>query len=342
MPKLFKRNKSPYWFIECSADGKRYRRSTKTANKKEAERMLHSVADKINRGAFVVQDEIPAPQFAEKYLIYSQNHKSKSSYITDRVTVTRFFKMFNYPLKKICTLHVEEFISSEIKKGKKNSSVNRAIEVLKAMFNKAVQWNYLSQNPAGNVKKLPNTTKKLPRFLSDDEIRTVLPECSPWLRSIVTTLILTGLRVGELANLTWNDINFKQQRIHIQSKDGWTPKTYEIRTIPMHIAVYNILQKLPKDKKYVFSSLEGVKINSNNLQKRYFKKVITKLNLKNVTIHTLRHTFASHLIMKGVDILTVSKLLGHASTKTTEIYSHIAPDHFNAAIERLSLPIIGD
>ena len=102
----------------------------------------------------------------------------------------------------------------------------------------------------------------------------------------------------------------------------------------MHPAVIDILKKLPKNTKYVFMSPEGCKINSHNLQRRYFAKITKKLKLKGVTIHTLRHTFASHLVMKGVDLLTVSRLLGHSNTKTTEIYSHIAPDHLQSAIDR--------
>ncbi|MBI5574721.1 MAG: site-specific integrase, partial [Elusimicrobia bacterium] len=189
------------------------------------------------------------------------------------------------------------------------------------------------------IKKLPNTTKKLPRFLTVDEFNAVLDECSPWLYNIIATLIATGMRIGELVNLAWHDINFEQRRIHIQSKDDWHPKTYEIRTISMHPEVFNILRKLPKDKKYVFTSPEGYKINSNNLQKRYFKKITTKLKLKDVTIHTLRHTFASHLVMNGVDILTVSNLLGHSNIKTTQIYSHLAPEHLQRAVDRVPLPI---
>lgn len=332
MPTLFKQPHSPYWYASYIVDGKRHKISTKTSNKQEAEKSLHSIADKINRGNFFLQEEILNEEFAKKYLLYSQNHKSRSSFNTDKTITTRFFNKFNLPLKKIKPIHIEEFINLEIKQNKKNSSVNRAIDVLKAMFNKAVQWNYLSNNPAKNIKKLPDITKKLPRFLTTDEIKAVLAECSPWLYNIIAALILTGMRIGELANLTWDDINFQQQRIHIQSKDGWTPKTYQIRTIPMHPIVLDILNNMSKKTKYVFNSPEGHKLNQNNLQKRHFRKIAEKLKLKNATIHTLRHTFASHLVMKGCDLLTVSKLLGHADIKTTMIYSHIAPDHLQSAV----------
>mgnify|MGYP001603806763 CR=1 FL=1 len=166
MPTLFKQPHSPYWHASYIVDGKRHKLSTKTTNKQKAEKVLHSIADKINKGNFFLQEEISNKEFAEKYLLYSQNHKSRSSFNTDKTITTRFFSKFNQPLKKIKPIHIEEFINLEIKKKKKNSSINRAIDVLKAMFNKAVQWNYLSNNPAKNIKKLPDTTKKLPRFLT--------------------------------------------------------------------------------------------------------------------------------------------------------------------------------
>lgn len=313
-------------------DGKRHKISTKTSNKVNAEKTFHSLADKINRNDFFVQEEISNEEFIKKYLLYSQNHKSKGTYERDRTIITAFFKMFDLLFRKIKAIHIEEYINNRIKAKKKHSTINREFTILKAMFNKAIHWGYLSQNPTKNIKKLPDITKKLPRFLSLEEINAVLKECPSWFYNIIVTLILTGIRIGELVNLTRNDINFKQRRIHIQSKDGWTPKTYEIRTIPMHPLVMDILKKLPKNTKYVFTSPKGHKLIGGNLQKRYFKKITNKLGLKDVTIHTLRHTFASHLVMKGVDILTVSKLLGHSDIKTTMIYSHIAPDHFHTAI----------
>lgn len=340
MPTLFKSSKSPYWYIHYVEDGKQYRRSTKVTNKNEAENILHEIIAKVNRGDTFVQEDILSSQFIEKYLLYSQNHKSKSTYQRDKTIVNCFFRSITRPLKKIKATHAEEFINNRIKAGIKYGTINREIGALKAMFTQAIKWKHLQENPMKYIKKLPDTTKKLPRFLSAEEIIKVLDMCNVWLYKIVVTLIATGMRIGELANLTWDDINFKQQRIHIQSKTDWHPKTYEIRTIPIHPTIYNILQKLPKNKQYVFTSPGGHKIISGNVQKRYFKKITAKLKLKDVTIHTLRHTFASHLVMRGVDLRTVSELLGHASTKTTEIYSHVAPEHSKAAIERVPLPII--
>lgn len=338
MPTLLKKSNSPYWYIDYSADGKEHRISTKTTNKKVAEEQLHAIADKINKDELFLPQKITAAQFIEKYLIHSQNHKAHDTYKMETYVINRFFKdKQDILLKKINPMYIEEYVNVRIKSGVKNTTVNSDITILKVIFNQAIKWQYLTKNPVGSIKKLPNITKKLPRFLSADEIDSVMAECSPWLYDIVVTLILTGMRIGELVNLTWNDINFEQQRIHIQSKDDWTPKTYQIRTIPMFPAVLDILKRLPKNAKYVFTSPEGCKINKRNLQRRQFGKITKKLKLKNVTIHTLRHTFASHLVMKGVDLRTISQLLGHSNTKTSEIYSHIAPDHLKNAINQFAL-----
>ncbi|MFA5790578.1 MAG: tyrosine-type recombinase/integrase [Caldisericia bacterium] len=340
MPELLKKPNSPYWYIDYFADGKRHRISTKTTNKKVAEAQLHAIADKINKDELFLPQKITATQFIEKYLIYSQNHKAHDTYKMETYVIDRFFKdKKDIFLKKINPMHIEEYVNGRINAGVKNTTANSDITILKVIFNQAIKWEYLNKNPVDSIKKLPNITKKFPRFLSVDEIDSVLAECSPWLYNIVVTLILTGMRIGELVNLTWNDINFERHRIHIQSKDNWTPKAYQIRAIPIFPAVLDVLKRLPKNTKYVFMSSEKCKINKRNLQRRQFGKITKKLKLKDVTIHTLRHTFASHLAMKGVDLRTISQLLGHSNTKTTEIYSHIAQSHLDGAINQFaSLP----
>ena len=143
------------------------------------------------------------------------------------------------------------------------------------------------------------------------------------------------MRRGELINLTWDDVDLEQNIIRIQDKPFWSPKTYE-RTIPINTTVESVLKGLQMRRTGIFVfGRRGDKINDNVLR----KKLITlakRVGLPHITrIHDLRHTFASNLLMKNIDIPTVQALLGHKSWSTTLIYSHQTKEHTKRAVQRL-------
>jgi len=192
---------------------------------------------------------------------------------------------------------------------------------------------YIRSNPTQDIKKIKKPTRKAPRFLSKDEINRVLPELRPRARNMVEVLLNTGMRWGELRNLEWDDVDWNEKRIHVRVKESWSPKGGE-RKVPMNERVQQILQELPKTNNWIFSSRTGSRVK-HYLIWQTFKKACQKVGIDNATLHTLRHTFASHLVMAGVDLATVSKLLGHKDISTTMIYSHLSPDHLGQAVERL-------
>jgi len=144
------------------------------------------------------------------------------------------------------------------------------------------------------------------------------------------------MRKGELENLEWSDIDFERRKIKIRVKDDWSPKTNE-REIPINDGLLELL-KHHRDKnkhsRWVFHH-KGERIEPNSLRKKLIS-VAKKSGIIGLTkIHTLRHTFASHLVMSGVDLPTVKKLMGHSDIETTMIYSHLADEHVDKAVERL-------
>jgi site-specific recombinase XerD len=143
------------------------------------------------------------------------------------------------------------------------------------------------------------------------------------------------MRKSELLNLTWDDVDFERKKIKIIEKADWSPKTSE-RQIPLNGGLFKVLKALGAKKrgKYVFHD-KGQQIESNRLRKRLMS-LTKRCGFLDVTkLHSLRHTFASHLVMKGVDLPTVKKLMGHADIDTTMIYSHLADDHVDKAVEKL-------
>jgi integrase len=145
------------------------------------------------------------------------------------------------------------------------------------------------------------------------------------------------LRLGELLHLQWSDIDLERRKMAIRRKDFWIPKSGD-REIPLNDGMIRLLKGM-KPKKvlgqgFVFPGKDGGKMKTK-LRKELIR-IATAASISDLTkVHSLRHTFASQLVMKGVDLPTVQRLLGHTDIQTTMIYSHLAPDHLVEAVNKL-------
>jgi site-specific recombinase XerD len=147
------------------------------------------------------------------------------------------------------------------------------------------------------------------------------------------------MRKAKLENIQWADIDFRRRKIMIRIKKDWQSRSGE-REIPMSGQLESLLRKLLKDSRkkkkniYVFNVKKSG--HSRNWMREQLIKFAKKAGIENLTkLHTLRHTFASHLVMQGVDLPTVKKLMGHSDIQTTMIYAHLAPDHLSDAVNKL-------
>ena len=232
-------------------------------------------------------------------------------------------------------------VSDHTRKGARAHTINCEIGTVRTIFNMAIKRSYLRENPSKGVIKLKVNDSQNPRFLTIEEHRR-LPENSPInLRNIFYFFLNTGMRKAELENLEWSDIDFKWRKIKIQRKDFWQPKTEE-REIPINQGTYDLLARLKKEKNkglksnFVFPHKDGSRIKDK--LREWLIKIAQKAKIEGLTkLHSLRHTYASHLVMKGVDLPTVQKLMGHSDIQTTMIYAHLAPDHLVDAVEKLNI-----
>jgi integrase len=222
------------------------------------------------------------------------------------------------------------------------STVNREIGFLKAFFSKAVEWGYLGKNPAAKLKAFKESKRKIPRFFSEREVDLLLDKgqkLSSYLYLLIFTAVSTGLRKSELIHLSWQDVNFDSNTVIVQAKEDWHPKDYEIRSIPIgeELAVELKKHKLGQEgiSRWVFPAIYGT-VRKNNLG-RDFRLLLEKWGFyrRGVGWHTLRHTFASHLVMQGIPLKVVAELLGHQAPRMTEIYLHLSPDHLRDSVQKL-------
>ncbi|HWR89106.1 MAG TPA: site-specific integrase, partial [Dissulfurispiraceae bacterium] len=252
-------------------------------------------------------------------------------------------------LRHITTKLIEQFQSERLLKGNKKvkigvtewkhlpntpATVNRLVATLKHCIHKAYQWEMCHEETlkrVRQVKLLPENNKRL-RYLSKKECMTLLSHCKDYLKPIVMTALNTGMRKEEILSLKWDNVDMVHGFISLdRTKNG------ERREIPINETLTVTLKGLVRriDVPYVFHDVSTGKRFKDI--KKPFGTAMKKAGIVDFRFHDLRHTFASHLVMAGVDITTVSKLLGHKSLTMTLRYSHLAPDHLSRAVNVLDI-----
>ena len=216
-----------------------------------------------------------------------------------------------------------ELIRNHFKGQVSPSTVNRKLSALSAMTSMAYDLDLIQSKPVTKQEKEPQGRQ---RFLTEAEEAAVLDWMSPYpdLADAVKFLLDTGLRVSEALDLQWN--NIEDGRIHLTS--GQT-KTSKSRTIPMTSDALAILMR----RRNLSSPFEGVLYRRLAMR---FDQAARDLNLgADVVLHTCRHTFASRLVQRGVDLYVVGALLGHSSVVTTQRYAHLRVANMDEAISTL-------
>jgi site-specific recombinase XerD len=211
---------------------------------------------------------------------------------------------------------------------------------LKAAFNKAVSWGYTRNNPFTNIK-LAKVQKNSPVIITEDELNLIQSTISnDVIKDIILFAYYTGLRIGEIVNLSWSSVKLDERIIAIGSEE-FSTKTREQRHIPVNETVFNLLSKYINKvtsikRRLVFTKPNGYQYCSGYVSKT-FKKACRKAGLSEaIHFHSLRHSFASQLVKKGIPLYTVKELMGHSSIKTTEIYSHLDMKTLREAVDKLN------
>ncbi len=338
MSRIYKRGN--LWYLDFEHNGKRQRKSLGTRSKAIAELALKDIDVKIARQSLDLgpTEKMNFDDFAKKFLDWYEVQNSIKSYQDYRnlfvSTIIPYFSKTK--LNNITIERIETYKFERIKKIS-SSTVNKELVALRHLFNKAILWGYLSRNPAKEVDKLRVKQKKF-RFLTIEEVHVFLNACPAYAKPIFLTAIHTGLRRSELFRLEWEDIDFERRYVMVSNKKEAHTKNYLNREIPMTLELIAELKKLKAEsnnkQSHIFLKRDGTP-HQGEVRKTIWR-VMKQTGLKRFTLHDLRHTFASHLIMEGVDLPTVQKLMGHANITTTMIYAHLAPDHLKNAIDRLN------
>jgi integrase len=331
---IYKRS-NVWWIRYTGIDGKQKRESSYSKDHKVALALFADRQKTISSGKEPEIKRIPNYTFgelAEKYKAWIEGRQNSAK--TKGYIIGQLLLVFgDIQLKRFNTAMTDQLQTDLISKEYKPSSNNKVLNILKHMFNKAVEWEMVDEDILKRIRKvkpLRDDGKRL-RYLSKEECQALVNACDSHLKPIAITALNTGMRRGEILGLKWDE--------HIDLRHGFIllnkTKNGERREIPINDTLRNTLQGLTRrlDVPYVFH--DPVTGNPYQDVKRSFKTALKKVKIQDFHFHDFRHTFASHLVMAGVDITTVSRLLGHKSLTMTLRYSHLAPAHMQKAVNIL-------
>jgi integrase len=338
---VYKRGKV-WWIRYIGLDGKQKRESTRSDNFKNAETILADRKQAIGKGEEPEIKRIPNYSFrelSERYLPWIQGRQRSAR--TKGYIIGQLLSLYaDMPLKRFNTAIVDQLQTDLISKGYKPASNNKITNILKHMFNKAVEWEMVGSETLKRIRKvklLKDEGKRL-RYLSIEECNSLVNACDNHLKPIVVTALNTGMRRGEILNLKWDQVDLKHGFILLdRTKNGERREIPINKTLEALFLDKNLIRRI--DVPYVFYG----PVTGNPYQdvKRSFNTALRKAKIRDFHFHDLRHTFASHLVMSGVDITTVSRLLGHKSLSMTLRYSHLAPSHMVKAVDVLDTVLNG-
>jgi integrase len=325
MPSLYQ--KGPSWWLSWYEGGKkRFRRVGKI--EKFADLALKDLEVRLAKGLAGFPDkEVTEIGLAARL----DRHLEKVRANSAPSTVSRYKAISAHLLShfgadgKITTDGLEKYKENRLRQNAKTQTINLELQFLKSVWADAE-----GHHPFRTVKPLKVKDSKEIRFLSQEEAQKLLAAADAEYRDYLIGYLFTGARKEELLNLTWDDLQKGHLRItNIKTQRGYKDK---YRWVPVHPKLAEVLaRRKAADITTPFPSQWGpntLRIKLIALAKRAGIPKLTRL-------HDLRHTFASHLVQKGVSLYIVSKLLGHSSQETTRIYAHLSPETYEAAVGML-------
>lgn len=338
---LYRRKDSNLWWMSFTFGGKLYRRPTGTDNRKLAERIFAKIQTQVTENKWFDIDHSKQRTLREMIERYDREYSAQRKYYPRKRDKSVFKNLYSY-FGESCTLgEIEQKVGGYEQfrraKGISPATVVKELGLLRTMFNIArKQWRWKIANPVSDIK-LPKVRNERVRYLSEDEYKRLFEalEASEekWLKPLVIIAIDTGLRLTNLCDLTWTEVKLFGRIITLDAEAMKNDDYLGVPLTDQALQVFKELHKTPCLSGHVFHD-GGKKLYDRQVQ-RAFREVLKKAKIGNFRFHDLRHTFASYLRQKGVDLHTISKLLGHKDLRMTRRYAHLNVDALREAISKL-------
>jgi integrase len=331
------------WYLSWVEDGRQIRRSLGAVTETEAEaaRLAHEARSDVLAAAGPLFGD-----WASRYATWHSQEYPDSYYRVEQILRCHLIPCFGAtPLLAISRAQVEAYKAGRLDAAAAGTVV-KELRTLQACLNAAVAWDIIPRNPVARVRAPRDLASRPPRWYSLEELALIyatelsIPACTTsgdadlhrryrWSWQLLAN---TGLRRTEGLQLQWRDVG--REEIGVRSEDGARTKSGHWRAIPISRGAGEALEALATATRprlgYVLPQVAQTSLS------RAFVRTLGRCDLDG-HIHCLRHTYCSHLVQAGVPLRTVQVLAGHASSRTTERYAHLAPSILREAIAGMAL-----
>ena len=273
----------------------------------------------------------------EEFLAYLRHERNASphtisSYRIDLTQLGRYLEGRKIKLGFVDNVILRGFLAELHQQHRSKTSVARKLAAIRSFFQFCLKQGWLEDNPA-KVVTTPKTDKHVPAFLSEDEMEKFLelPKEDDVLvvrdRAILELFYASGIRLGELVGINLEDFNLGERMLRVRGKGKKERLVPFGRKAAESIAAYlrlrGAIPKMSLDEKALFLIYQGTRITARSVERMMAKYIRRTAIRRKVSPHSLRHSFASHLLSRGADLRVIQELLGHESLATTQKYTHL-------------------
>ena len=336
------------WLVDVKVVGKdgRRRRVQRVAplqNRRAAEKLEHELREELLNADDRKPAAVEAPlfaDFAQEFIDTYATPNNKPSEVESKRMILRvhLVPLFgNLRLDQIGIAEIDSYKAKKLAAKVAHKTINNHLTVLGKMLAVAIAWERLTTAPPIKWLKPPPPEFD---FLTYDETSRLIEAAEGEWRTMITVAVRTGLRLGELLALSWTDVDLEAGRLFVRRAVArgivGTPKNGRSREVALSQQATAALQAHPRRSLLVFSDAEG-KMLTKGATKAPLANALKRAKLRHIGWHALRHTFASHLVMRGAPIKAVQELLGHSTIEMTMRYSHMSPDARRDAVRLLDV-----
>lgn len=277
----------------------------------------------------------------EGFIAYLKHEKNASphtiaSYRGDLLQLAQYLENKKLNLRDIDNIVLRGFLAVLYDRGEKKSTVGRKLAAIRSFFQFCVRKCWMDDNPA-KVVSTPKQDKSVPSFLSEEEMQEFLdlPQTAKPLdlrdKAILELLYATGIRVSELVGICLEDVKFASRLIRIKGK-GKKERLVPFgrmaeKSLRSYLRVRPLINKGQVEETNMFLNYRGQKLSTRSVERTVDKYIQRSAVRRKISPHSLRHSFASHLLSRGADLRVIQELLGHESLATTQKYTHLDLKH---------------
>lgn len=277
--------------------------------------------------------------YEEHYKPYAAVHKRSAGSDHQLYTCRIEARFGHLRLNQITKTMIIAFHNELRESGLAGATCDHYVKFLRHAFNLAIEWDLLKENPASGVK-LFNLDNKMENYLDSEQLERLFsvlktdpnrPVCM-----IIMLLISTGARLNEVLTATWSQINRETRTWKIPALNS---KSKKVRSVPLNDSALDIINQLDTEGDFDYLFINRITGKPYTNIHKYWGKLRSKIGMRSIRIHDMRHTYASLLANSGRTILEISRVLGHSSVKVSERYSHLSTATLQDAANSASILI---